>query len=69
MNMRIGLPFSCNFVGKSWYVLVMSMIRYMLWAIQVTDKLLINSARAAYRVRVIRDKAVKIQKRSCQKWS
>ena len=28
MNMRIGLPFSCSFVGKSWYVLVMSMIRY-----------------------------------------
>jgi hypothetical protein len=26
--MRIGLPFSCSFVGKSWYVLVMSMIRY-----------------------------------------
>jgi hypothetical protein len=25
--MRIGLPFLCNFVGKSWYVLVMSMIR------------------------------------------
>ena len=29
MNMRIGLPFSCSFVGKSWYVLVMSMIRYV----------------------------------------
>ena len=28
MNMRIGLPFSCSFVGKSWYVLVMSMIRF-----------------------------------------
>ena len=28
MNMRIGLPFSCSSVGKSWYVLVMSMIRY-----------------------------------------
>lgn len=28
MNMRIRLPFLCSFVGKSWYVLVMSMIRY-----------------------------------------